>query len=140
MINVSGLGQYGVERWTSVAFGENEAVAVRPIGVFRIVPQQAEVKSTQQLNLRERSARMPAAGRSNHPDDLNPQAIRQPFQLSNGINSVDRRDIGSGAHGAESSPAAFGFPGGTNWLHNALIANQSQAGCTGKFNRNWVIG
>src|SRR5229473_452481 len=103
MIDVSSFSQDRVERRTPVAFGEDEAVAVRPIRVLRIVPQHPEVKGAEQLDLGERAARMAAAGGANHPDDLNPQAIGQPLQLSYGVHSVDRRDIGSGAHGAESS-------------------------------------
>ena len=44
-----------------------------------------------------------------------PQTNGQPLQISNGVNWVDRRDIGSGAHHADSFPPTFGLPKGNGF-------------------------
>lgn len=111
MIEVSCFRQHSVKGGASVALRENEAIAVSPVWIARIVPQHPEIKGDQQFDLGKRPAWMTAARRSDHLDDLNPQAIGQPFHLSNGVDSRDRGEIGSGAHGGELFSSCLGLAG-----------------------------
>src|SRR5439155_16582081 len=60
----------GVERGHRVALREHDAVAVRPVGLPRIVAQSAENDRRQDVDDRQRAARVAGAGVGQHPDDL----------------------------------------------------------------------
>ena len=66
-------GQYTVQHWSHVAFGEDKAIPLLPIGiagVHRHLP--AEVEPHQQLHGRERAAGMAGTGLVGHVQNIAP--------------------------------------------------------------------
>src|SRR5216117_354581 len=61
-----------VERGDGVALGEDDAVPIGPVGALRVVAQPTEVERREDIDHRERAARMPRACVGEHADDLHP--------------------------------------------------------------------
>src|SRR3989475_8574563 len=61
-----------VERGDAVALGEDDAVPVGPVGAAGVVAHPTEVERGEDIDHRERAARMPRARVGEHADDLHP--------------------------------------------------------------------
>ena len=72
---VAAFRHHGVEDRAAVAFGENEAVAIRPLGVRRIVPQHVEEQRHDDFGRRKRSAGMAGFRFGDHLDHFAPHAF-----------------------------------------------------------------
>ena len=73
---VAGLRQRRVEHRRRMPLGEDEPVAVRPVGVLGVVPQEpAEIERRHDLDGRQRAAGMPRAGLGRHPQDVFPDRL-----------------------------------------------------------------
>src|SRR5262249_14689988 len=70
-------------RRDAVALGEHEAVARVVVGPLRIVPYPVEIERRQDVDHRQRSARMPGAGIRQHPQDLRASLPRNALQPRN---------------------------------------------------------
>jgi hypothetical protein len=72
----AGRGHHSIEGRHAVALGEHDPVAVGPVGASGIDPQAAHEEGRQDVDDRERAARVPGAGVGQHPDDLDPAGPR----------------------------------------------------------------
>src|SRR5262245_2809105 len=79
---VAGLGHSGVLRRHTMALGEDETVALGPVRPLGIVAHAAEVEGHDQVDDRERAARMPRARVREHADDLDPAVAGDLFETS----------------------------------------------------------
>src|SRR6266850_4434314 len=84
---VAGLGQHGIERRDGVALGEHDPIALGPVRPLGIVPQAAEVERGEDVDHRERAARMPGARVREHAQDLNAAFARDRFETRLGHQS-----------------------------------------------------
>ena len=100
-IEVSGAGQGGVLDRDGVAFGEDEAVAVLPEGLFRVMPQVMKVEGDDHFDGGKAPAGMTASGFVEHLDDIDPHEAAEFFQLidiGGWVAGATRRVLVSGAH------------------------------------------
>ena len=73
---VAGLRERRVEHRRRMPLGEDEPVAVRPVGILGVVPQEpAEVEGRHDLGGRQRAAGMARAGLGRHLQDVFPDRL-----------------------------------------------------------------
>ena len=73
---VAGLRQRRVEHRRRMPLGEDEPVAVGPVRVLGVVPEEpAEIEGRHDLGRRQRAAGMPRAGLGRHPQDVFPDRL-----------------------------------------------------------------
>ena len=82
---VARFGQRGVEHRRGMALGKDEAVAVGPLGVGRIVPHGIEIERSDDIGGGERAARMAGARGSRHLNDVPPHAPGDRLQFFDGL-------------------------------------------------------
>ena len=78
---VAALGHHGIEHGSGVAFGEDEAVALRPLGVGGVVPHDVEEERDQDLDRGKRSAGMAGFGGPDHFDDVTASLLGDRLQF-----------------------------------------------------------
>src|SRR5688500_18186132 len=79
---VAGLGEDGVEQRRGVSLAEDEAVALGPFGVLRVVPHQsAEVEGDGDLDRRQRAGGVAGAGGRGAGDDVLADGLRSRLQV-----------------------------------------------------------
>src|SRR2546422_7218989 len=76
-----------VERGDAVALGEDDAVPVGPVGAAGVVAHPTEVERGEDIDHRERAARMPRARVGEHADDLHPAVAGGPSPTRRGPQS-----------------------------------------------------
>ncbi len=67
---VAALRQHAVQHRRGMALGQNEAVAIGPFRIVRVVPQDIEKQRGQNLDRGQRTSGMPGPGVRNHLDDV----------------------------------------------------------------------
>ena len=72
---VAGEVEERVEQGRGMAAGEDEAVAVRPVGVVRVVPQEARPDQVGERRLAHRRAGVPRLRRLDHVDGEEPDGV-----------------------------------------------------------------
>ena len=78
---VTVLGQGGVLDRRRVALGEDEAVALRPVRVLRVVAENPVVEGGDDVGGRERAVEVPGLGDREHPDAVHPEDGRVALEL-----------------------------------------------------------
>ena len=78
---IARLGERGVEHGTRVRLAQDEPVPVRPRGLRRPVPHDAEVERGEDLHGGERSARVSRSGLRHHRDDASPEPAGDLVQI-----------------------------------------------------------
>ena len=82
---VAGLRERRVQRGHAMALRQDEAVAVGPLGVLRIVSQHAsEIERGDDVDGGERASGMSAVGGGDHLDDVHAQRARDVRELGGG--------------------------------------------------------
>ena len=69
-VGEAGFRHDGIEHGGGVALGENEAVAIRPLGVLGVDMHVVEVELDHDFDGRERSSGVPRFGGAGHLDNL----------------------------------------------------------------------
>ena len=118
---VAGLGQRPVDHRRGVALADDEAVAVGPEGVLRVVAHDAEVERGGDLDGGEGAAGVAGVGGGDHLHDVPADALRDGLQF------VDGNGLGAGQ--ALLLPACI-IPNRTlRFMESRSIAVASQRRC-----------
>lgn len=81
---VTAIGQHSVEHGRAVALGQDEAVALRPLGIVRVVPHQVIVEGHDHVGGPEAAAHVPRVSPMNHRENAAADLQRLALQCPDG--------------------------------------------------------